>query len=143
LLGAIILLFRGKQKEIEFVPAPLPAHQIAYNELENLRALNLISEGRIKEYYYRLSNIVRHYIESRFKLMAPERTTEEFLAEMTVTDRLTGVHKELISNFLEHCDMVKFAAYGPDTREIENAFDSAIKLVDETKEVSEKEVSVR
>jgi hypothetical protein len=39
--------------------------------------------------------------------------------------------------------MVKFAAYGPDTREIENAFDSAIKLVDETKEVSEKEVSVR
>ncbi len=75
--------------------------------------------------------------------MAPERTTEEFLAEMTVTDRLTGVHKELISNFLEHCDMVKFAAYGPDTREIENAFDSAIKLVDETKEVSEKEVSVR
>jgi len=53
------------------------------------------------------------------------------------------VHKELISNFLEHCDMVKFAAYGPDTREIENAFDSAIKLVDETKEVSEKEVSVR
>ena len=143
IVGAIILLFRGKQKEIEFVPAPLPAHQIAYNELENLRALNLISEGRIKEYYYRLSNIVRHYIESRFKLMAPERTTEEFLAEMTVTDRLTGVHKELISNFLEHCDMVKFAAYGPDTREIENAFDSAIKLVDETKEVSEKEVSVR
>ena len=141
--GAIILFYRGKQKEIEFVPEPLPAHQIAYNELENLRDLNLISEGRIKEYYYRLSNIVRHYIESRFKLMAPERTTEEFLAEMTVTDRLAGVHKELISNFLEHCDMVKFAAYGPDTREIENAFDSAIKLVDETREISEKELSVR
>ncbi len=141
--GAIILfLYRRKQKEIEFVPESLPAHQIAYNELENLRALNLISEGRIKEYYYRLSNIVRHYIESRFKLMAPERTTEEFLAEMTVIDRLAGVHKELISNFLEHCDMVKFAAYGPDTREIENSFDSAIKLVDETREVSEKEVSV-
>jgi hypothetical protein len=142
--GAIILfLYRRKQKEIESVPEPLPAYQIAYNELENLRALNLISEGRIKEYYYRLSNIVRHYIESRFKLMAPERTTEEFLAEMTVTDRLAEVHKELISNFLEHCDMVKFAAYGPDTREIENSFDSAIKLVDETREVSEKELSVK
>jgi hypothetical protein len=75
--------------------------------------------------------------------MAPERTTEEFLAEMTVTDRLTGAHKKLISNFLEHCDMVKFAAYGPDRREIKNAFNSAIKLVNETKEVSEKEVSVR
>ena len=140
--AAIIFLYRGKKKEVEFVPAPLPAHQIAYNELENLKALNLISEGRIKEYYYRLSNIVRHYIESRFRLMAPERTTEEFLAEMTVTDRLAGVHKELISNFLEHCDMVKFAAYGPDSLEIENSFDSATKLVDETREVSEEEASV-
>jgi len=142
--GAIMLfLYRKKQREVEFVPEPLSAHQIAYNELESLRALKLISEGRIKEYYYRLSNIVRCYIESRFKLMAPERTTEEFLAEMTVTDRLAEVHKKLISNFLEHCDMVKFAAYGPDRREIENAFNSAIKLVDETKEGSEKEASVR
>ena len=137
--GAIILfLYRRKQKEIVSVPEPLPAHQIAYNELENLRALNLISEGRIKEYYYRLSNIVRHYIESRFKLMAPERTTEEFLAEMTVTDRLTGMHKELISNFLEHCDMVKFAAYGPDTREIENAFNSAINWLAKPKRFQRK-----
>ncbi|MFQ5686168.1 MAG: BatD family protein [Candidatus Scalindua sp.] len=139
--AVILFLQRRKQKEIEFVPEPLPAYQIAYNELENLRTLNLISEGRIKEYYYRLSNIVRRYIENRFKLMAPERTTEEFLAEMTVTDRLAEVHKTLISHFLEHCDMVKFAAYGPCSREIENAFDSAIKLVDETKEVSEKELS--
>ncbi len=140
IVGAVLLyLKRRKQREIGFVPEPLPAHQIAYNELEKLRDLNLISEGRIKEYYYRLSNIVRRYIESRFKLMAPERTTEEFLAEMTVTDRLAGVHKELISNFLEHCDMVKFAAYGPDSREIENAFNSAIKLVDETREVLQKE----
>ena len=144
IVGAIILfLYRRKQKEIEFIPEPLPAHQIAYNELERLRALDLISEGRIKEYYYRLSNIVRHYIESRFKLMAPERTTEEFLAEMMVTNRLSEVHKELISNFLEHCDMVKFAAYGPDSLEIENAFKSAMKLVDETKAVSEKEQSLR
>lgn len=141
--GAIILfLYRRKHREVEFIPEPLSAHQIAYNELENLKASDLISKGRVKEYYYRLSNIVRHYIESRFKLMAPERTTEEFLAEMTVTDRLAEVHKELISNFLEHCDMVKFAAYGPDSREIENAFNSAIKLVDETREVSQKEISV-
>ena len=142
--GAIMLfLYRKKQREVEFVPEPLSAHQIAYNELESLRALKLISEGRIKEYYYRLSNIVRCYIESRFKLMAPERTTEEFLAEMTVTDRLAEEHKELISNFLEHCDTVKFAAYGPDSREIENAFNSAIKLVDETREGLQREISIR
>ncbi|MHC4139245.1 MAG: hypothetical protein ACYSR1_05235 [Planctomycetota bacterium] len=144
ILAAIVLryTYHRKQRETESIPEPLPAHQIAYNDLESLRAMDLISKGQIKEYYYRLSNIVRHYIENRFKLMAPERTTEEFLVEMTVTGKLTGAHKELVGNFLEHCDMVKFAAYGPDSREIENSFNSAKKLVDETREVLQEEVSV-
>lgn len=141
-LAAIVLhyIYHRKHREIESIPEPLPSHQIAYNDLESLRAMDLISKGQIKEYYYRLSNIVRHYIENRFKLMAPERTTEEFLAEMTVTDMLSGAHKELVGNFLEHCDMVKFAEYGPDSREIENSFSSAKKLVDETRDVLQEEV---
>ena len=144
-LVAIVLhyIYNRKHQEAETIHVPLPSHQIAYNELESLRAMDLISKGQIKEYYYRLSNIVRHYIENRFKLMAPEMTTEEFLAEMTVTGKLSGVHKELVGNFLEHCDMVKFAAYGPDSREIENSFNSAKKLVDETREVVQKEVVVQ
>ena len=144
LLVAIVLhyIYHRKQTEMESIPEPLSAHQIAYNDLESLRAMDLVSKGQIKEYYYRLSNIVRHYIENRFKLMAPERTTEEFLIEMTVTGKLTGVHKELVGNFLEHCDMVKFAAYGPDSREIESSFNSAKKLVDETREVVQEEAVV-
>ncbi len=143
LIAAVLhYIYHKKQTETEPVQEILPAWQIAYNDLESLKELDLISKGSIKEYYYRLSNIVRQYIENRFKLMAPERTTEEFLTEMMVTDRLTGDHKELVGNFLEHCDMVKFAAYGPDSREIENSFNSAKKLVDETKETIEKETSV-
>ena len=142
LLVAIVLhyVYHRKQAETESIPEPLSAYQIAYNDLESLRAMDLVSKGQIKEYYYRLSNIVRHYIENRFKLMAPERTTEEFLLEMTVTGKLSGVHKELVGNFLEHCDMVKFAAYGPDSREIESSFNSAKKLVDETKVVFQENV---
>ncbi len=136
-LAAIVLhyIYHRKDRETESIPEPLSAHQIAYNELESLSAMDLISKGQIKEYYYRLSNIVRHYIENRFKLMAPERTTEEFLVEMTVTGKLAEDHKKLVGDFLEHCDMVKFAAYGPDSREIEYSFNSAKRLVDETKEV--------
>ncbi len=74
--------------------------------------------------------------------MAPERTTEEFLAEMIVTEKLAEDHKTLVGDFLEHCDMVKFAAYGPDSREIENSFNSAKRLVDETKEVLQEGVVV-
>ncbi len=143
-LAALILhyIYNRKNRETESIPEPLSAHQIAYNELESLNAMDLITKGQIKEYYYRLSNIVRHYIENRFKLMAPERTTEEFLAEMIVTEKLAEDHKTLVGDFLEHCDMVKFAAYGPDSREIENSFNSAKRLVDETKEVLQEGVVV-
>ncbi len=141
ILAAIVLhyIYHRKDRETESILEPLSAHQIAYNELESLKSMDLISKGQIKEYYYRLSNIVRHYIENRFKLMAPERTTEEFLTEMTVTGKLAEDHKKLVGNFLEHCDMVKFAAYGPDSREIENSFNSAKKLVDETRGVTKDE----
>jgi hypothetical protein len=136
--GIILLLYRRKHgRKTDFVPEPLPAHEIAYNELENLNALNLISKGKTKEYYYGLSNIARHYIENRFRLMAPERTTEEFLAEMAITGKLEEKHKQLIRDFLEHCDLVKYAKYGPDNQEIEDTFDSVKTLVDETREVLE------
>ncbi|MCP5005878.1 MAG: protein BatD [Planctomycetes bacterium] len=132
------LIYRKKQEKAVIVPPPLPAHEIAYKALEKLQSLDLASKGQIKEYYFHLSDIVRHYIENRFELMAPERTTEEFLIEMTTTNKLDKIHQQLIGNFLEHSDLVKFAAYAPQDQEIEDSYCSAKRLVDETKEVLEK-----
>ncbi len=142
LVGTPLFLFmRKKRKKSVPIPPPLSAHEIAYKELEKLQLSYLASKGEIKEYYYHLSNIVRHYIENRFELMAPERTTEEFLLEMTTTNKLDEIHKELIRNFLEHSDLVKFADYSPENREVEDSYRSAKKLVDETKDVLEKALS--
>lgn len=139
LVGIPLFIFKRKKRgKSGAIPPPLSAHEIAYKELERLRSLDLTANGQTKEYYYHLSNIVRHYIENRFQLMAPERTTEEFLTEMTTSNKLDEIHKELIGNFLEHSDLVKFAAYSPQDQEIENSYCSAKRLVDETKEVLEK-----
>lgn len=144
IIGATIFyLYRRKHGKKEKIPDPLLPHEIAYNEFDHLKSLNLIETGQIKEFYYHLSIIVRHYIEDRFALMAPERTTEEFLAEMLSTDKLAEGHKKLIGDFLEHCDLVKFAGYGPGTSEIENAFGSAKRLVDETTGTLQGEVAVK
>ena len=62
---------------------------------------DLIAKGLVREYYYRITNILRHYIEDRFGLLAPERTTEEFLTEMAHTNQLDAAHKILIREFLE------------------------------------------
>ncbi len=116
-------------------------HEVAYELLERLLAEELITKGLIKEYYYRIADIVRHYIEDRFGLLAPERTTEEFFAEMTHTNKLDDDHKLLIREFLERCDMVKYAKYGPSKTEIQETYAAAKRLIDETRErVEEKEV---
>ncbi|TVM00248.1 MAG: hypothetical protein CV087_14875 [Candidatus Brocadia sp. WS118] len=130
---------REKGQEGEF-KIRLP-HEIAYELLEGLLKEDLITRGLIKEYYYRLTGIVRHYIENRFGLLAPERTTEEFLAEMAHTNKLDDTHKRLIHDFLEQCDMVKYATYGPSKIEIQETYDAAKRLIDETRErLEEKEV---
>ncbi len=131
--GVIYFIKQRNKNKVYVPPPPLPAHEIAYMELKHLAELDLISKGMVKEYFSRLSNILRHYIEKRFAIMAPERTTEEFFVEMSRAGVLEQDHKELVSKFLEKSDLVKFAKYGPNNEEIDGALQAATRLIDETK----------
>src|SRR5207245_506058 len=70
-----------------------PPHEIAAAELERLRGRRLVEHGAFKEYYSALSDIVRRYLEDRFKLRAPEMTTEEFLLATARDGRLMPAHR--------------------------------------------------
>jgi len=108
-------------------------HEKAYEALERLDARNLPAQDLVKEYYSELSGIVRCYLEDRFGWRAPEMTTEEFLEALRSSDYLNGSQKNLLKSFLTHCDLVKFAKYGPSQTEIAESFRAARRLVDETK----------
>jgi hypothetical protein len=110
-----------------------PAHEIAYDRLKALVKKNLVEAGKIKEFYERISSILRHYIEHRFDLRAPERTTEEFLAELKYTDVLSVSDKESLEEFLTHCDLVKFAKHTPTTEQIQQTFDLVKEFIEKTK----------
>jgi len=130
---------RSRIQEQQFVKRT--PQEIAYELLERLLKEDLIAKGLVREYYYRITNILRHYIEDQFGLLAPERTTEEFLTEMAHTNKLDATHKILIQEFLERCDMVKYAKYGPSNFEIKETYDAAKRFIDETIErLKEKEV---
>ena len=118
-------LWRLKKPTVatETVPPPTPL-EVALAALEQLRARSL----PVELFYTRLSDIVRHYIEGQFGLRAPERTTEEFLAEST----LPGASMALLSTFLQESDLVKFARLRPGRDDMERAFDAAEKFVRET-----------
>jgi len=96
--AAWLLLRRRRAKEL--VRIFQPAHELAYARLRALVAENLVEQGRIKEFYERISGILRHYIEDRFDLHAPERTTEEFLAELRFPVRGEGVSPLRVAGIL-------------------------------------------
>ena len=130
----IIILVR-KRKEVEKVVAPpTPAHIIAYKALRDLEAKQLIENNHIKEFYYELSNILRHYIEDRFALKAPERTTEEFLTELNNDKNFPKEYRELLKKFLTESDLVKFANHAVTSENAHNAEDRTIEFIDQTKE---------
>ncbi|MFC1632318.1 hypothetical protein ACFL2I_07165, partial [Candidatus Omnitrophota bacterium] len=116
-LAGIIYLIKYWQKRRRHKPRPepppRPADEIALEALAQLKVSGLAAEGKIKEYYFQLSDIVRRYIENRFSIRAPEMTTEEFLFSLKEAASLSAGHKSLLKGFLDLCDIVKFAKYGP------------------------------
>ena len=127
---AVILIWQWWQKRKTFVPVvpPVPAHVRAKQKLAE--ALALISQP--KPFVTAVSDTARFYLEERFQFRAPERTTEEFLRELSGTDLLAQEQKESLGNFLASCDLVKFAKYEPREPELRGLHGAAVKLVEET-----------
>jgi hypothetical protein len=126
------LYLRGKRVK-ELVRIFKPAHELAYERLRALVDEDLVGAGKTKEFYERISDILRHYIEHRFSLRAPERTTEEFLAELANTDVLPSAEKQRLGEFLQHCDLVKFAKHNPTTEQIQETFNLVKDFIEKTK----------
>ena len=115
-----------------------PAHEAAFEALRALKEKKLIEKGFVKEYYFELSAIIRRYLESRFSIKAVEMTTEEFLQALRQSQILAGEHKNILKQFLQHADLVKFAKYGPTREEADKSFSCVEKLIDVTRQKQEK-----
>jgi hypothetical protein len=116
------------RKDDVYVAPPIPAHTRAKQKLEE--ALALIGEP--KTFCILVSDTIRSYLEERFTFHAPERTTEEFLRELSDTDLLLPEQKGSLGRFLENCDLVKFAKYEPGETELRELHRAAVTLVEET-----------
>jgi hypothetical protein len=131
--AAGIWWYLRKQKVRSAVRIFKPAYEVAYARLQALINRDLLKQGQVKEFYEGVSDILRHYIEDRFELRAPERTTEEFLAEIRDTGVLTEAHRKVLVEFLTHCDLVKFAKHSPTTEQVQRTFDLAKNFIEQTK----------
>ena len=117
-----------RKKKVRMI-APLAPHEIAQRELAHLASLDLLAKGCMKEFYFRLTMILRRYIEGRFRIMAPERTTEEFLSDMRSSRVLEDAQKKTLAEFMLSADMVKYARFEPPVAEGEKALRIAEEFV--------------
>ena len=131
ILGVVYAYYRTRSSRIQSVAEYQPtAEEIAHLQLKKLLAENLPSQGMFKDFYLRLTGIVRHYIEGITGLRAPEQTTEEFLREMGKQDVFSQVQSQRLKEFLEAADMVKYAGQQPDTLQIDTSTLRAKEFID-------------
>jgi hypothetical protein len=119
-----------------FVRPPVPkepAHVIALRELARLREEELWQKGEVKEYYSRLSDIIRRYIDDRYGISSPELTTDETVRMLQKAAVTTSGQMTLVKELLSLSDMVKFARYMPREELHEKLFDDAIRFVEMTR----------
>ncbi len=120
---------RWKKKRADRPAVPIiPPHERARARLRD--ALELIAQPQ--PFCISVSDTIRVYLEERFELHAPDRTTEEFLDELQASALLTLDQKQTLGEFLTRCDLVKFARYEPHEPELRALHDAAVRLVDET-----------
>jgi hypothetical protein len=130
LLVAVILYLLLRKKPLFQPPLPIvvPPHERARQKLA--AALDLLDQP--KPFCILVSDAVRLYLEERFELRAPESTTEEFLSDLRAKPVLSTAQKLSLGEFLEQCDLVKFARLQPTPAQLQPLYEAALKLVDET-----------
>jgi hypothetical protein len=110
---------------------PLEPHQWARQELERIEALELLAAGKVEQYHTLLADVVRRYLEKRHGVPAPTQTTAEFLAGLERSPVLPETRRAAVRDFLERCDLAKFARVGFSEADCRTAADLARQLTTE------------
>ena len=118
-------------KTIRVVKRLLP-HQKAMKEIEQIKADKMVASENSKEYYTKLTDTLRKYIEERYGFNAMEMTSSEIIEKLTATQD-EGALSELRHLFLT-ADLVKFAKYSTLINENDANLVNAIAFINQTKQ---------
>jgi hypothetical protein len=102
--------------------------------LEKLRNEELWQKGETKKYYTKLTEILRQYLENRFRVYSLELTTAETLEVLVKTGFKKDGSYNNLKTVLTGADLVKFAKYNPVPSENEIHFQNSWNFVLATKE---------
>jgi hypothetical protein len=109
-------------------PAPL--------ELPRERALAMLEQMRSEiertnsyRFSIRVSDILRHYVTEQFNLPVTRQTSVEFLTALSQASPFSEDEKSLLEDFLNRCDLIKFARYEATSEDSQLLLEEAVRFV--------------
>ena len=130
--AAAVVLLRRRAARAAARAAAVPPHEAALQALRELAAGGLLQRD-LHAFHSAVAAIVRRYLEQRFGVRAPRRTSEELLAILAAGSWLGEFQRRALHAFLVQCDQVKFARARPSAGASEGLIDTAVDLVTATR----------
>jgi hypothetical protein len=118
----------GLRRRLTAAPPPLTPDRRALRELTAAEQ-DLAAGGDAETFATRLAAAVRHYLAERFELPDLQQTTAEFLGSVGQVPQFPAARQELLRDFLERCDLAKFARADTSAEECRQLAEMARTLV--------------
>ena len=115
---------------IRIVKRLLP-HQKAMKEIEQIKADKMVTSENSKEYYTKLTDTLRKYIEERYGFNAMEMTSSEIIERLMATQDQKALDE--LRQLFTTADLVKFAKYSTLINENDANLVNAIDFINQTK----------
>lgn len=133
IIGGLIWYFRSRPEKAPAVNIPtISPYELATQQLKTLKEEKLWQQGDVKQYYTRLTDILRTYFEHQFNIAALEQTSEELLQNIKPVTKLNQ-QRDKLRSLLAIADLAKFAKLQPTADEHEDCMVKAEEILEWTR----------
>lgn len=125
---SLLLYIRYKKTGKLFIIKEIPEYEQAIKKLNKLKDQKLPEKGKTKEYYTKLTDILRRYLHKEFGIRTVEKTSQEILEEVSKEDTISN-YKDVLRTLFETSDFVKFAKVNPSETENQRCMEESLKFI--------------
>src|SRR5690606_2418017 len=130
---------KKRKNRVELTPEQmLTPYEYAQLQIGEIEKEQLWQAGKIKEYYSRLTDVMRLYMERQMGINAMESTADELIDNMKER-RLATELKEKVDRLLHLRALVKYAKEKPSVSQNENALTTVKHFLEQTKPAEKEE----
>jgi hypothetical protein len=131
LTWGLVKWLRRPRSEVVVVKPLAPLDVRTRKALDSLKAEDLPTKGRVKDFYFRLSEIIRGYLGERYGFEALECTSPELFASLRKL-RTPGLPEDQLMRFVSESDMVKYAKAEASPESCARSLAFGYELIDKT-----------